>query len=176
VRARAALLAAALVAGAGCGDEAPPRDMSRADVARVLSGLHIQPGLWETRSAVVDAAGPNLPVEARQRMIGPRPTGRHCIGAADAARPDAHFLATPAGRGCVYRGFALADGHLVGTTICPGPTGPATTRMDGQYRPARYAARMEIANPMPDGAILVVTVDSAGQRIGDCADTQAGPA
>ncbi len=164
-----------LLANAACRADAPPRDMSREEVARVLAGLPVTPGLWETRSVVTDAAGPNLPVEVRRRMIGPRPRVRHCVSAADAARPAAHFLATPAGRDCRFRDLALDGNRLAGTTVCPGPTGPVVTRMTGVYRPAHYMARLDIAHRLPDGAVLTLNVTSEGRRVGDCDDGQARP-
>lgn len=154
-----------MLALAGCRREAPPpRAMSRAEVADVLGRLGIAPGLWEMRTAIVDAAGPNLPVEARRRMIGPRPTIRHCITPEQASRPADHFLSGGGRPGCTYRGFALAGPRLTGTTICPG----VTTRMSGTYRPRGFDARIEIDQRMPDGAILTLSVASLGRRIGAC--------
>jgi hypothetical protein len=177
VRRRAALLAVTLIATAAChADAPPPRDMSREEVARVLARLPVTPGLWETRSAVTDAIGPNLPVEVRRRLIGPRPDVRHCVTAAEAARPAAHFLATPAGRDCRFRDVALDGDRLTGTTICSGPDGPVVTRMSGAYRPTRYAARLDIAQRLPDGAVLTLKVTSEGRRVADCADREGAPA
>lgn len=172
---RAALfpgLAAFALAIAGCRGEAPPRDMSRAEVAAVLAGLRVAPGLWEVRSAVVDAAGPNLPVEARRGMIGPRPTLRHCITPAEAARPAARFLGQPARPGCAWRGFELAGERLRGATVCPG----VTTRMAGRYRADGFDSRMEIDRAMPDGAVLTLTIASRGRRIGACPEQRPAPA
>jgi hypothetical protein len=170
VTARSALLCG-LLALAGCRGEPPPRDMSRGEVAGVLDRLRVAPGLWELRAAVVDAAGPHLPVEARRGLIGPRPTLRHCITAAEAARPSARFLAAAARPGCAYRGFALAGDRLTGTTICPA----VTTRMSGRYRPDGFDARLEIDQSMPDGAILTLTVASHGRRIGACPEQSPAP-
>jgi hypothetical protein len=69
---------------AGCAAE-PAADNKAAYPVRIA------PGLWEIRSAVTAARAPNLPILVRDRLVGPRPTRRLCVGAAqaEAARPGA---------------------------------------------------------------------------------------
>lgn len=158
----ALLLAASLAAG-GCDRERPP-DMTAEEVAAELAGMRIEPGLWELRSEVVEVSAPDLPREVRNRMIGPRARLRNCISPAQAERPGANFLAMRADSDCIYRDFAIEDGEMRGTMVCPG----ATARMTGRYAVAAYELGMEMESPMPDGATMILHLRAHGRRIGDC--------
>lgn len=126
----------------------------------------IAPGLWEIRSAVTSARAPNLPILVRDRLVGPRPDRRICITAAQAA--DASFLAQRPGD-CVQRNVTLRGGRLNGTMQCVQPgAAPVTATLDGAYEPVRYALRIALAEPMPDGTILRLDIVTAGRRIGAC--------
>lgn len=164
MRHAAVLLALWLPAAAGCSGEAPPRDMSAAEVADELAGLRIAPGLWELSSEVTDVRASELPLEVRNRMIGPRSRMRHCITPQQAEQPSANFLAMRSDGGCVYRDVTLEGGRLRGAMRCPG----ATARMDGHYAPEAYEMRMDMASPMPGGAVMELEVRARGRRIGDC--------
>ena len=145
---------------AGCAAEESANQAAAADEVRMA------PGLWEIRSAVTAARAPNLPIVVRDRLIGPRPSRRLCITAAQAA--DASFLAQRQGD-CVQRGMALRGGRLSGTMQCVQQgSAPGTVTLDGAYEPERYALRMAMEEPMPDGTILRLDIVTAGRRIGDC--------
>lgn len=126
---RAAQALAVLLAG--CSAEPAPENVAG-------EGAGIAVGLWEIRSAVTRARGPNLPILARNRLVGPRPTRRLCISAAQAAD------------------FARR-----------GPP-PGAVILSRAQEPERYALRMALAERMPDGTILRLDIVSAGRRIGDC--------
>lgn len=143
--------------------------MSANEVAGTLEAVRIEPGLWQVDSAIVDVRAPNLPVEVRRRMIGPRAALRNCVTSAQAARPDAGFLAGRRSRDCAYRDFTMADGRLRGTMACH----DVSTVMDGYYGREAFALRMEMASPMPDGATMRIHVVTRGHRIGPC-DTGKG--
>ena len=158
----ATVLAAALLL-AGCGGDGP-RNMSDEEVAAELSTLRIEPGLWEVSSAVLDVSAPNLPIEVRNRMVGPRGSIRHCITPEQAERPSANFLAARESSDCRYRDFEMREGRLTGAMTCP----DATARMQGRYGPASYEMRMEMRSRMPDGATMTLQLRSSGRRIGEC--------
>ena len=158
----AALLAVSMLAPGGCGVPAE-RNMSTAEVAGQLATMRIDSGLWEISSEVVDARGPDLPVEIRNRMVGPRPTIRHCITPAQAEHPDANFLAR-GDHGCAYRELVVEDGQIRGTTICP----EATMRMTGRYGPRAYDMRMQRESPVPAGGNMILELRTRGRRIGAC--------
>ena len=160
---RAALVMAALLAAAGCGDR-PSGNMSAADVAEELAQMRIDPGLWELSSEVVEVSAPDLPREVRNRMVGPRSRLRHCITPEQAARPDVNFLAGRSGSDCSYRDFRLEGERLRGTMTCPN----ATATMDGRYGPRAYDLRMEMESPVPGGATMTLQVRARGRWIGDC--------
>jgi len=146
---------------AGCAGEQRANDLAEAAEVRIA------PGLWEIRGAVTSAQAQNLPILVRDRLVGPRPTRRLCITAAQAA--DAGVLAQRPDA-CVRRDVVLREGRLTGTMLCPTPGGaaPGVVTLNGAYESARYALRMEMAEPMPDGATLRLQVVTAGRRIGDC--------
>lgn len=145
--------------------------MTAAEVAAELRNLHIEPGLWEVSSAVLDARGPNLPREAQSRMKAHRQNLRNCITPALAARPEANFLRRQSGSLCTYRGFSVRDGRLRGEMRCTGGglPGAMTTRMDGRYGPRGYDVRMRmISTDMPVGANMIIDTRTIGLRIGHC--------
>lgn len=164
MRAAAALLAAAALAG--CGARGESVNMTTEEVAAELAAMRIRPGLWELSSDVVDVRAPDLPHEVRQRMIGPRSRLRHCITPEQAERPEANFLAARSDSDCVYRGFTVRDGRISGEMLCP----DATARMQGRYQPDGYDMRMAMTSPMENGATMTVTLRSRGRRVGDCGE------
>lgn len=156
----------ALLAGCGGPDM---RNVSANEVADQLSDITIAPGAWEVASEVVRVSAPNLPIQARDQMIGPRPPVRGCLTPEQAARPDARFLAGQGRRGCAYSDFAMRNGRLTGTMHCPERGGGTTVaRMTGDYRHDRYALAMTIETPMPDGAMMRIETRTVGRRTGDC--------
>ena len=153
-----------------CSSEPDSRNMSAGEVAGELGSLQITPGLWQVSSRISDVRAPNLPIAVRRRMIGPRGSVRHCITPAQAAQPNAGFLAGRADGRCAYRDFSMENGALRGTMACAGDTPGASveTVMNGRYGPAGYDLRMEMRNQMPDGTVMTVEVMSQGRRIGPC--------
>lgn len=162
-------IAFAFVLLAGCtadrdgDDDGGGRDAAGAEVANRLSAMSIEPGLWETTSAITDVSAPHLPYDLRRRMIGPRPSARGCIAAGQAAR----FIA---GRACSYSGVAMDAGRLGGTMTCPDPALPRPTiaTIEGNYGPRRYDFTMRMETAMPDGAAMILDISGRGRRIGDC--------
>lgn len=45
---------------------------------------------------------------------------------------------------------------------------PGAIILNSAYEPQRYALRMAMAEPMPDGTTLRLDIVTAGRRIGDC--------
>ncbi|MBX3561122.1 MAG: DUF3617 family protein [Sphingomonas sp.] len=171
---RPALLPALLALLAGCGVQ-QRGEMTANEVAAELKGLAIAPGLWDVASEVVAVRAPNLPIEARDRMIGPRRQHRTCLSPEEAARPSARFLAGRGDNGCVYADFAMGNGRMTGTMRCAEPEGGETlARMTGDYRLDSYRLDMTIETPLPDGATMEIETRTLGQRIGGCPARPAG--
>ena len=138
--------------------------MSAEEVAGQLSNMRIEPGLWELTSDVLDVQAPNLPLEVRNRMVGPRSRLRNCITPEQAAHPSANFLAARGGSSCAYRAFSVEDGRIHGTMTCP----DATATMEGRYEPQAYAMRIEMQSPMQNKAMMTLQLRARGRRIGPC--------
>jgi hypothetical protein len=166
--------AAALAALAGCGGGEDGNRNAATDakaVAGELARVEVRPGLWEVRSALLSATQPGLPLEIAERMKGPRPAVRHCITPAQAARPDANFLAGQSSGQCSYRGFSMRGGRIAGTMACRAPDGAETrARMSGTYAPESFDMRMDMETPGFGTATLALVVQQSGRRIGDCSD------
>jgi hypothetical protein len=162
---RPALLASLLGLAAGCGEQPEePRNMTAEEVARELADMRIAPGLWELTSEVADVRGPDLPVDVRRRMIGPRTRLTHCITPEQAEEPSANFLALRSDNACTYREFTLRDGVMRGEMICPG----ATATMEGRYGAEAYDLRMQMESPLPDDATMTLEIRARGRRVGEC--------
>lgn len=143
--------------------------MSRGEASQALSGLAIQPGEWEVASEVTGVSAPNLPIVARNRMIGPRGRARGCITPEQAARPDAGFLAGQGRGGCNFADFTMTGGRITGTMRCTEPGGGTTTaRMTGDYAGDGYRLGMTIETPIPDGTTMRIETRTTGRRVGDC--------
>jgi len=138
--------------------------MSVDEVGGQLSNLLIEPGLWEIASDVVEVHATDLPIEVRNRMVGPRSRVRHCITPEQAARPSANFLAGRSDNGCVYRNFRVRDGRVSGAMTCP----DTRAVMQGVYGPESYDMRMDVATPLPTGVIMTLKVRARGRRVGRC--------
>jgi hypothetical protein len=168
--ARPIILSSLALTLAACSGEAPEgRNMSVNEVAAELASIRIDPGLWESRSEVLDVTAPNLPREVQNRMKGPPQVTRHCISEEQAARPDANFLATQRDN-CTYRDFAMREGRIEGSMICQGGdiTGEARATMNGRYGPDRYEMRMRMEMDGPADATMVIETRASGRRIGEC--------
>lgn len=163
-RVGAVLLAFGAAALAGCEEPPEARNLSVDEVAEQLSNLRIEPGLWELGSDVLEVRAPDLPREVRNRMVGPRSRTRHCITPQQAERPSANFLAARDSHDCTYRDFSVSGGRISGAMTCP----DAEASMTGRYEPRGYEMRMEMASPVPGGAVMTLEVRAWGRRIGPC--------
>lgn len=139
-------------------------DMRDADVAAELAKLRIAPGRWRLTTEVTDATGPDLPRDIRNRMIGPRNDLTTCITPAQAARPQANFLALGESRRCTYRGLEISGGRINGSMRC----GPMDVRIEGRFAADSFEMRAFNGSPVPGGGTMLVTLRGAGRRLGDC--------
>jgi hypothetical protein len=110
-----------------------------------------------------------MPLELAERMKGPRGATRHCITPAQAARPDAAFLAGRRSGQCSYGDFAMRGGRIAGSMTCRAADGAETrARMRGSYTPEAFDMRMEMETPGFGGGTLAVAVRQSGRRVGEC--------
>ena len=161
---------AAAAAVCGCGSAPEDNEVSRGEVARELARVEVRPGLWEVSTRIVAVAQEGLPHEVAERMKGRRRGFRHCITPAQAARPDANFLAVRGSGRCRDEAFAMSGGRIAGTMVCRDPGGAETrVRMSGAYGPERYEIRMEMATPgIGAGRTMILETRQQGRRVGEC--------
>ncbi len=152
----------------GCNREDAPRNLSAEEVAGQLQAMRIEPGLWIVTSEIEDVRAPDLPVQVRARMLGPRSGLRHCITPAQAAQPASVFLAGQDERPCRYTDFRVENGRVEGTMSCPG----MDARMEGDYRPDAFEMRFSMTSPLPDGAQMTIESRTRGQRLGPCEEEE----
>lgn len=155
-RSRLCLAGALLLGLAGCS----ARETGN-QAREMAADLAIEPGLWETTSAIVDVRAPDLPFEVRGRMLGPRPSARGCITPAQAGR-------LIAGRNCAHDGFVMRGGRLSGRMTCPALPRPTIATIEGRYAPRRYGFTMRMETALPDGTAMTIEVRGLGRRLGDC--------
>jgi hypothetical protein len=154
---------------AGCGEEAQERQMSENEVAAELANVQITPGLWESRSEVLNVTAPNLPREIQNRMKTKSNPTRHCISPEQAARPDANFLASRRDN-CTYRDFTMRGGRMQGNMVCTGGDMPGEARatMSGRYDAQSYDMRMQMELAGPADSTMTIETRASGRRLGDC--------
>lgn len=175
VRSAAGAALCAVLAGCGGAEEAG-NATSANEVARQLSALRVEPGLWEQTTEVVGISGPGMPREVASRMAGRRTGRRYCITPEQASRPNATFLATQQNSNCSYRDFTMQGGRITGTMTCTGGrvAGEIRTAMDGQYAPRSYDMRMRMATQMETGEEVTTDVRVVGRKVGECAQEGEG--
>lgn len=159
-----------MIALAACG-AGESRNMTAEEVAAELRNVRVEPGLWEVRSEVLDATGPNLPRQAQAEIKGHRRSIRNCITPEQAAHPETNFLRTQRNGHCTYRGFSMRDGRMRGEMRCTGGgmPGVVTTSMHGLHGPRSHDVRMRMTSTgMPEGANMIIETRTVGRRIGAC--------
>lgn len=166
----ALLLPLALLA---CSERNAEPALSNEQVARQVAQLRFQPGSWETRTEVRSVEVPGAPadlVEGALGRTGQTQVTRSCLSAAQAANPDAGFLAGNAQGNCRAERLNMDGGRIDGRFVCrpQGLPGTATADIAGTY--TRTAFRSDVRSRidltgLPDVS-LAVTVTS--RRVGAC--------
>lgn len=141
-------------------------------MARALSQVEVRPGLWEVASDILSASQEGLPHAVAERMKGRRRAFRHCITPAEAARPDANFLAARRDGRCRDEAFEMRGGRIAGRMVCRDGAGAETrVRMSGRYAPERYEMRMEMETPgIGRGRVMTLVTRQTGRRVGECSE------
>lgn len=158
---------------AACSDRNETSALSNEQVAREVAQLRFQPGAWETRTEVRSVEVPGAPadlVEGALGRTGQTQVTRSCLSAAQAANPDAGFLAGNAQGNCRAERLNMDGGRIDGRFVCrpQGLPGTATAEIDGTY--TRTAFRSDVQSRvdltgLPDVRVAV-TVTS--RRVGEC--------
>lgn len=158
-------------AGCGGGGDAGNQEMTVNEVAKQMSAVRIEAGLWETTTEVTSASAPGMPPEALKQMTGRQTTGSNCVTPEQAARPDANFLTAQENNACRYQGFSMENGRIQGTMTCGAEGAPGEMRMtmDGEYGARSYDMRMEmVTSGMPGGQSMTMEARTTGRRVGEC--------
>lgn len=80
-----------------------------------IPSLPMKPGLWETRVTFTEIHAKGLNVKQEKKLlkdISNQLSGRSCLSAQQARKPEAKFFAGGHSNDCKYRKFVIADGRL----------------------------------------------------------------
>ncbi|MCW3846161.1 DUF3617 domain-containing protein [Sphingomonas sp. LB-2] len=175
---RITLLIAAALPLAACNQASVTlTNASPEEVAKAASdsGIHFNPGKWETTIEVTDAQLPEMPNMPKgmgdlmlARMKEPQKHS-YCMSAEEAAKPGGNFLTGDARSKCTVEKFSMNGGHIEQTVSCPDRNGKEGMRMvtSGTYTGDSMTgtADMQMGGPAP----MKIKANISSRRIGDCA-------
>ena len=137
----------------------------------MTSDTLVQPGLWESKVAVLEMNVPGIPPQYADRMKQEmakhrNDSNRHCITEADVKKPKEDFFG--ADKSCRYDHFAMGGGRIDIQMVCRQENLTQTTNMSGSYTPTTYSLDMASKGSGPQqGMTMKIHVDA--KRIGQCA-------
>ncbi|MFL6859102.1 MAG: DUF3617 domain-containing protein [Allosphingosinicella sp.] len=127
----------------------------------------LRPGLYETAMEMTISG---LPPEVAKAMAAHKTTGRSCVTAEDANRPNGDLFGGKQAEGCTQKDVVYGGGRIHGTMSCaPKRNGePASSfTMDGSYSGDGFDVRMKIVTAA-EGRNMVMEGHTIGRRVGDC--------
>ena len=138
----------------------------------MTSGSMIEPGLWQSKVAVLEMNIPGMPAQyadkMKQRLAEHRnQTSKHCVTEADVKKPKEDFFG--ADKSCRYEHFTMGGGKIDIQMVCSQEGSTQTTNMAGTYTPTTYSMDMSskgTGGGEQGGMTMKMHVDS--QRVGEC--------
>jgi hypothetical protein len=173
MRVRLICAAAAFLALAACGSakKEEPTEMSPEDVADEMSGLKMNPGMWEITNEILSATAPGISQDKFKGMVGKRPPLRSCITPEQAAKPSPSFMAAMEKSDCTYQQWSVENGRMMGAMSCSGGNLPTdmNIKLSGTYAPDSYSLDMDITTEgVPGGPAVVMKATTRAKRVGEC--------
>jgi hypothetical protein len=130
-------------------------------------GAKLRPGLYETAMEMTISG---LPPEVAKAMAAHKTTGRSCVTAQDANRPNGDLFGGKQAQGCEQKDVVYSGGRIHGTMVCaPRGKGAAasTFTMDGRYSNDGFDVTMKIVSAV-EGRSMTMEGHTIGRRVGDC--------
>ena len=175
----AVCLAASALCLAAC-NKGPEVDLHNASANQVSTAVKqsgmmtsttmIEPGLWESKIAVLEMNIPGMPpqyaAKMKQTMAEHRnDSNRHCVTEADVKKPKVGFFG--ADKSCRYDHFTMGGGKIDIQMVCRQENLTQTTKLAGSYTPTTYSLDMASVGTGPQkGMTMKMHVDA--KRIGLC--------
>jgi hypothetical protein len=137
----------------------------------MTSGSMIEPGLWESKVAVLEMNIPGMPPQFAGKMKQSiaehrNDTDRHCVTAADVQKPKADFFG--ADKSCKYDHFTMGGGKIDIAMVCHREDTAQTMTGTGSYTPTSYSidTAMTSSGGRENGMSMKMHVDA--RRVGEC--------
>lgn len=137
----------------------------------MASDTMIEPGLWQSKIAVLEMNMPGMPAEFADRMkqsIAEHRNGenKHCITEADVKKPKGDFFG--ADKSCRYDHFTMGSGKIDLQMVCKNEGTTQTMNVVGSYTPTSYSVdtSMNGTGGAQNGMTMKMHVDAS--RIGQC--------
>lgn len=141
------------------------------------SDTMIEPGLWQSKVAVLEMNIPGMPPQFAEKMKqgmaqARNKTSSHCIKPEDVKKPKEDFFG--ADKSCKYQHFTMGGGKIDIAMVCSEEGSTQTTNLNGTYTPTSYSMDMNSYGSGGDqnGMSMKMHVDS--QRVGECAGKDDG--
>ena len=139
----------------------------------VMSGVTIEPGLWQSKVTIQEMNIPGLPAQyadKMKQMMAERSqeSSKHCLTPEEVKKPKESFFAN-GDKSCRYEHFTMGDGKMDMQMVCSEEGSTQTTNMSGTYTPTSYSMDMSstASGGERQGMVMKMHVDS--NRVGECA-------
>jgi hypothetical protein len=137
----------------------------------MTSNSMIEPGLWQSKVAVLEMNIPGMPAQYAGKMKQSiaehrNDTSKHCVTEADVKKPKEDFFG--ADKSCRYEHFTMGGGNIDIQMVCSQEGSTQTTNMAGTYTPTTYSMDMSSkgSGGQQGGMTMKMHVDA--QRVGEC--------
>lgn len=138
----------------------------------MTSASMIEPGEWQSRTAVLDMEIPGMPPQFAAQMkqaiaAHNQGTSKSCLTPAEVKQPKEDFFAGH-DKSCRYEHFTMGGGKIDVQMVCKEEESTQTMNMIGTYTPTSYSMDMSsnATGGRESGMVMKMHVDA--QRIGNC--------
>ena len=134
--------------------------------------LPMKPGLWETQVTFTDIQVQGLSANKKQKLlndISQRLSGKSCLSAKQARKPDANFFAGGQSNDCSYQKFHIAGDQLDLTVSCSMKSmATITINMNGTVGADETDLDIKPALRLPLIGEITLQGKAKGQYLGAC--------
>ena len=137
----------------------------------MTSDRMIEPGLWQSKVAVLEMNVPGIPQQYAEKMKQSiaehrNETNSHCVKPEDVKKPKEDFFG--ADKSCRYEHFTMGGGKIDIKMTCREEASTQTSSMSGTYTPTSYSMDMSMngSGGRDSGMTMKMHVDA--NRVGEC--------